>query len=134
MILKISPQVSDIDLFQHINHLAILRWFEAGRMPICRLFTPDHNLALMRLVMVHVEADFLAEMFLGSDVEIRTTISKIGNSSFHIAQEAYQNGKLSARGTVVLVHFDRETKKAIPITPEIKENLEDIRRQTVDGR
>jgi len=96
-------------------------------MPICRLFAPDHNLALMRLVMVHVEADFLAEMFLGSDVEIRTGISKIGNSSFHIAQEAYQNGKLSARGTVVLVHFDRETKKAIPITPEIREQMKNIK-------
>jgi len=132
--IKISPQFSDVDSFQHINHLAILRWFEAGRMPICQLFAPDLNLAQMRLVMVRIEADYIAEMFLGSDVEIRTTVSKIGNSSFHILQEACQNEKLTARGTVVLVHFDRKTKRAIPLTPEIREKLEEIRRQTADGR
>ena len=130
MLLKVSPQFSDVDSFQHINHLATLRWFEAGRMPICQLFAPDLDLAQMRLVMVRIEADYLAEMFLGSDVEIRTAVSKIGNSSFHIAQEAYQNGKLTARGTVVLVHFDRETKRAVPLTPEMRQSLEDIKRQT----
>jgi len=121
--LKIIPQFSDTDYFQHVNHLAVLRWFEAGRMPIFRLFQPDFNLAKMPLIMVHIEADYLAEMFLGSEVEIRTTISKIGNSSIHISHEAHQNGKLCARGAVVLVHFNHETKQAIPITVEMREKL-----------
>ncbi|MCL2305593.1 MAG: acyl-CoA thioesterase [Planctomycetaceae bacterium] len=123
--MTITPQFSDVDSFQHINHLAILRWFEAARMPICRLFAPDNNVARMRLIMVRVEADYLAEMFLGNDVEIRTRVAKIGNTSFHIAQEAYQNGKQTVRGTVVLVHFDHETKKTIPFTPEFRKTLEE---------
>ena len=121
--MKISPQISDLDSFQHVNHLAALRWFEAGRMPIFRLFASDLHLAKVPLIMVHIEADYLAEMFLGSDVEIRTAVSKIGNSSLHISHEARQNGKLAARGTVVLVHFDHETKKPIPIPAEIREKL-----------
>ena len=95
-------------------------------MPICRLLAPDLTLDQMRVVMVRVEADYLAEMFLGNDVEIRTTVSKIGNSSFHLTHEARQNGKLTARGTVVLVHFDYETKQPLPLTPDLRQKLEEI--------
>lgn len=123
---KITPQLSDIDSFQHVNYRVVHRWFEEGRLPIYKLFVPDLNLERLRLVMVRLEVDYLAEMFLGAEVEIRTSISKIGNTSFHITQEAYQNVKCCARGIVVLVHFDRETKESLPLTPEFRELLKQV--------
>ena len=126
LITTITPQFSDVDSFQHINHLTVLRWFEAARMPICYWFIPDHNLAQMRLIMARIEADYFAEMFFGSSIEIRTGISKIGKSSFHVTQEAYQDGKPTARGTVVLIHYDHETKQPVPLTLELREKLEQL--------
>ena len=56
-------------------------------------------------------------------VEVRTGISTIGNSSFHVVQEAWQNGKQIARGVAVLIHFDYKTEKALPIPGEIRSKL-----------
>ena len=61
--------------------------------------------------MVRTEFDFLCEMYYGEDVEIRTFIEKIGNSSFTMGHEAWQNGKLKVRGRAVIVHFDFMEKK-----------------------
>ncbi len=123
---EITPQLSDLDSFQHVNYQVVHRWFEAGRLPLYRMFAPDLNPKRLKLVMVRLEVDYIAEMFLGSEVEIRTWISRVGNSSFHISQEARQNGNLTARGTIVLVHFDHQTKQSVPLTPEFREILHGV--------
>ncbi|MDR1493418.1 MAG: hypothetical protein LBT05_11950 [Planctomycetaceae bacterium] len=36
----------------------------------------------------------MEQMYLGQNVEIRTAISKIGNRSFCVEQEAWQNSRI----------------------------------------
>ncbi len=62
-------------------------------------------------------------MFYGKDVEIRNYITHIGNSSFTIGHEAWQEGKLKAKGKAVLVHFDFINQKAMPIPESIRAQL-----------
>ncbi len=126
----VTPQLSDIDAFRHVNFQVIHRWFESGRLPMYRLFVPDLNPNKLRLVMVRLEVDYLAEIFLGTDVEIRTWVAQIGNSSFRVQQEAYQNGRLCAQGTVVLVHFDNAQKKSVPLDEELREQLTTLLRES----
>ena len=73
--------------------------------------------------MVRTEFDFLSEMYYGEDVEIRTFIVKVGNSSFTMGHEAWQNEKLAVRGKAVVVHFDFIEKKSIPIPDSIRVQL-----------
>ncbi len=122
----IKPRFGDIDGLRHINNVVVPAWFEAGRNPLFELFL-DGDIAdyeKWNLIMVRMEIDYLGQMRFGADVEIRTFIEKIGNSSFTVYQEAWQNGKLGAKGKTVCVYFDFKKQKSMPLTDDIKISLQ----------
>jgi acyl-CoA thioester hydrolase len=118
-----TPRFGDIDGLQHVNNNVVPTWFETARNPLFRFFNPNLDLKTWNLILVRFEIDFLNQMYYGSDVEIRSYISRIGRSSFEIYQEAWQNGKLGAKGNVVIVHFDFAAQKSIPIPEDVKAEL-----------
>jgi acyl-CoA thioester hydrolase len=121
----VTPRFGDTDGLRHINNIALAEWFELSRNPLYRLFTPDLDLRYekWKLIMVRTEFDFLGQMYYGSDVHIKTYISKIGNTSFITTHEAWQNGHLRAQGKAVLVHFDFIEQKSKSIPDTIRERL-----------
>lgn len=123
-ITKIRPRVSETDGLGHINNTTIPIWFESGRDEIFKIFTPDLSFDKWRLVIVNMNVDFVAETFYGKEVEIHTWIKRIGNTSFQIEEELYQEGVLTARGTSTYVNFNFETRKPEPIPDHIRRELE----------
>lgn len=121
----VTPRFGDADGLRHINNIALVEWFEVGRNPIFRMFTPDLDLSYekWKLILVRTELDYLGQMYYGKDVEIRNYITHIGNSSFTIGHEAWQDGELKAKGKAVLVHFDFLNQKSVPIPDHIKAQL-----------
>ena len=119
----IEPRFGDVDGLRHINNTVVPSWFEEGRNPLYRLFMPDLTFERWRLILAHIEADFLGEMRYGQDVEIRTWVSGVGRTSFTVYQEAWQNGRLCARGKTVAVHHDFEAHTSLPIPDEIRARL-----------
>jgi acyl-CoA thioester hydrolase len=119
-----TPRFGDIDGLGHINNNVVPMWFETARNPFFRLFNPDLDLKKWDLILARFEVDFLNQMYYGSDVEIRSWISRVGRSSFEIYQEAWQNEKLGAKGTSVLVHFNFSDQKSVPVPEEIRRELE----------
>jgi acyl-CoA thioester hydrolase len=118
-----TPRFGDIDGLGHINNNVVPMWFETARNPFFRLFNPELDLKKWDLILARFEVDFLNQMYYGNDVEIRSWISRIGRSSFEIYQEAWQNEKLGAKGTSVLVHFDFSGQKSVPVPEEIRMEL-----------
>lgn len=123
----VTPRFGNIDGLKHVNNTVVADWFEIGRNGIFRYFTPDLNLSYeeWKLIMVRTEFDFVSQMFFGQDVEIRSYLLKIGNSSFTIGHEAWQDGELKAKGKAVIVHYDFIEKKSKFIPDEIREKLID---------
>ena len=121
----VTPRFGNIDGLKHVNNIVVADWFEVGRNGVFRYFTPDLNLSYekWKLIMVRTEFDYVSQMFFGSDVEIRTYLLKIGNSSFTVGHEAWQDGELKAKGKAVIVHYDFIEKKSKPIPNEIREKL-----------
>ena len=74
--------------------------------------------------MVHTEFDYLAQIYYGYEVEIRTYIEKIGNTSFTVYQEAWQKDKLRATGRAILVDFDFNNQAKVEIPEDVKKELE----------
>ena len=122
----VTPKFGDLDGLRLINNNTLGDWFETGRNELFRIFTPDLKVdyELWKLILVHNDYDYLKQIFLGHDVEIRTHLLKIGNSSFTLGQEAWQDGKLKVKGTCVLVHFDFMEQKSVPIPDDIRLQLE----------
>jgi acyl-CoA thioester hydrolase len=73
--------------------------------------------------MVHSDYDFVEELFFQYAVDIRTWISRIGTKSFTIAHEAWQNGRLGVKGSVVIVCYDFVKKETLPIPDDKRKAL-----------
>jgi acyl-CoA thioester hydrolase len=114
----------ETDALQHVSNTVLVGWFEAARLPIFKLFVPDLNLSNWPLILASYNVDFLQQIFLQSPVQIVTHIEKIGNSSFKVYQECWQDEELKAKGTTTLVHFDYASKKSCAIPNDIRVVLE----------
>jgi acyl-CoA thioester hydrolase len=124
--ITVSPRFGDIDFLGHVNNSVPSFWFELARTPILKLFDPELtvNKKSFPLIVAHTEYDFLSQMFLKYEVEIRTWISRIGSKSFTIRHEAWQRGKLCVKGNTVIVHYDFNIEKSTPIPDDKKKLLE----------
>ena len=120
----ITPAFYDTDGLGHINNTRVPQWFEAARNDLFRIFTPDLDMQKWQLILARIEVDFVGELFYGSDVEVRTSVSRVGGCSFTVHQEVWQAGTLGAKGEAVLVHYNFADKKAIPLTDDQKVHLE----------
>jgi acyl-CoA thioester hydrolase len=121
--LTLVPRFYETDAFGHINNTTVAGWFETGRAPVFQLFSTGQNAASLPLILARIEIDFVAQLYYGADVLVRTGIGQIGNSSFTVLQQAWQNGTLAARGRAVQVYFDHQTQASQPLTATLREQL-----------
>jgi len=121
---SLTPRFNDTDALGHINNASYSTWFEDARRPLFEWFVPDLDPKKWNLILARVEIDFLAQGEYQKAVEIQTSVEKIGNSSFVLLQEAYQDGKIICRGKSILVHFNYELQKSEAIPSLIKSRLE----------
>jgi len=120
---RIRPRVSETDGVGHINNTTIPVWLEAGREEIFRMFTPDLSFRNWRMIIVNMKIDFLKEMVLGQEVEVRTWVKKIGRTSLQLEEEIHQGGRLCVRGECTYVNYNLAERKAEPIPPHIRQQL-----------
>jgi len=120
----IQPRFAETDALGHINNATLPVWFEQCRTPIFEMFVPGLSVKAWNLILAKVEVEYTGELFYGSDVEVKTSIAKIGNSSCVVYQEAWQNGNLCAKGNATLVHFDHQAKKSVAIPDDIRNQLQ----------
>ncbi|XUO87452.1 thioesterase family protein [Halomonas sp. KM072] len=119
----IEPAFYDTDALGHINNTRLPAWFELARNDLFKLFTPDLNPRQWRLIMARMEIDYRAELFYGHDIEIRTYLTRLGNSSFTVTQEARQRETLTNLGHTVMVHYDHHAKRAVPLEGALRRAL-----------
>ncbi|TRX52479.1 acyl-CoA thioesterase [Thalassomonas sp. M1454] len=121
---KITPRFSDTDALGHINNTMIPVWFEGARNPIFKIFMPTLNLQKWPVILAKMDVEFHAQMYFDHDIEVKSYIKKVGNSSFVVYQELWQQQKLCASGNAVMVNFCYQSQKAKPISDNIRKQLE----------
>ena len=124
---NIVPRVSETDGVGHINNVFVPIWFEAGRREIFRIFSPNLDFVNWKLALVKVTIEYLDQLYLAENVEIRTGIEKIGNSSFTIKEEIHQTDRLCATGEAIYVNYNFNEKKSETISNEIRDKLQSVK-------
>lgn len=120
----IIPRFSETDALGHINNTVVPTWLEQARTPVFRWFVPDLDPQKWCLIIAKIEVDFRHEIVYGQIVHIKTYVEEVGNSSFRVGQKVYQQDRLCAQGSSVLVHFDYASKKSKPIPAQIRQTME----------
>ena len=124
---NIVPRVSETDGVGHINNVFVPIWFEAGRREIFRFFSPNLDFVNWKLALVKVTIEYLDQLYLAENVEIKTGIEKIGNSSFTIKEEIHQTDRLCAKGEAIYVNYNFNEKKSEAISNEIRDKLQSVK-------
>ena len=124
---KIVPRVSETDGVGHINNVFVPIWFEAGRREIFRIFSPKLDFINWKLALVKVTVEYVDQLYLAEDVEVKTGIEKVGTSSFTIKEEIHQTNRICAKGQAIYVNYNFRDKKSEPISNEVRNRLDSIK-------
>ena len=124
-LMTVEPRFSETDALGHINNTVLPVWFEQARTPIFKIFTPSLAIEEWQLILAKIDVSFLKQIYYGKEVEVKTFIQSIGNSSFVVYHQAWQENVKVADGTAVMVHFDHETQKPKQLPADIKKYLQE---------
>lgn len=113
----------DTDQYGHINNAVIASFFEEARMAI---FLRDDLAACMhdkRVVVAHLEIDFLKEIFYPGDVDVWTGSERAGMTSFALVQGLYTGDVLCARAKAICVLLDPDSSRPTALPDALRERL-----------
>jgi acyl-CoA thioester hydrolase len=113
----------DTDRQGHVNNAMFIRFFESVRTNL--LYHPEHLMHDLgcSFVIADIHVAFISEIHWPGQVDIGLRLVKIGNSSLTFEEAIFQNGKLCATSTSVVVHINNETKRSQPLSEEKKLKL-----------
>ncbi len=116
---------ADTDRQGHVNNAVFATFCESGRV----MFLYDETLNLAgpdaNFVVVRLELDFRSELFYPGRIDIGTRVLGIGRSSFRLGQGIFNGETCAATSETVLVLMDAGTRKAKPLTPQLRQWLEE---------
>ncbi|MBQ0759071.1 MAG: acyl-CoA thioesterase [Zhongshania sp.] len=122
-----EPRFCETDALGHINNTVVPMWFETARGAVFELFNPGQDLKKWNVILRKMDVDFIAQIYHGQAVEIRTRIGHIGSSSFTCEHEAWQRDELVAKGSAVMIYFDFAQQCKQEITGALRAELEKLR-------
>src|SRR5690348_3953863 len=110
---EIPVRFNDCDMLGHVNNAMYLTYFETGRLGLFKIFNPTLDISKWNLIVASVKCDYIHEINYGQTITVYSWISRLGRSSFDIEHAILdENGRWSARGKVVMVHYNFKEKKA----------------------
>lgn len=121
-----QTRFQDIDPNRHLNNVAFAAMFENARVRLNRSLRPWADRPRNERSMVaSVAINYLREGHYPDDVEVSSGVSKIGRSSYVIAQAMFQNGRCIATcESVIVCRTDGEGR---PLRQEVVDELEKMR-------
>jgi len=134
---EIPVMWGDLDALNHVNHTVYLKWMETARMnyfEICGLSELLRDKGIGP-ILAGLKIDYLAPVLFPDTVTVRTTVSRIGNSSFDMEYKVSSNslgGKEVARATVFGVLFDYKNLQKFTIPIGIRDRIVEIESPNLD--
>ena len=106
---EIPTRFGDMDALRHLNNVALAQVYEEGRVRLHRSIAVDVAREKgARTVVVQVTLRYLAEGFYPAPLQVAGGISRIGGSSYEIAQALFQDGRcIGLCDTVIVYTRDR---------------------------
>lgn len=123
---NIRIQFMDTDLSQRIHYSAIFKYFEMMDHEFVRYTGYSYNELFQSgydMPRVNVECDYMGSIEYDDVLEVKTGISKVGNSSFTYLFQFFKGDKLVVRGNMTIVFVNGETGIKTDIPEYFKEKL-----------
>lgn len=118
--LPIQLRFNDVDKFGHVNNAVYFSFYDLGKTDYFSSVCPGVDWEKDGIVVVHIEADFLTQIFASDHIAVQTAVIEIGKKSFRLMQRVIDidTGEVKCIGTSVMVAFDLENHQSKPLTEE----------------
>ena len=90
--LPIQLRFNDVDKFGHVNNTVYFSFYDLGKTEYFASVCPGVDWEKDGIVVVHIEADFLAQIFSSDHIAVQTAVCEIGTKSFHLILESEGGG------------------------------------------
>lgn len=118
----IQPRFADFDSFGHANNIAQQSYFDVGKAELFQeLWCLTGALKRIPAMIVSVQNDFFAQIRMEDSVEVVTRIESIGEKSLIIAQCIMCGETECSRSRTVMVCYDAESQKSVPVPDQWRE-------------
>ncbi len=95
---------SDLDAQMHVNNIAYARWFQEGRSDFdTGVLKAGLGNSELRLVLAHVEIDYLDSLLYPGSVTVTTGVLRVGTASYTLGHAVFRDGTCHALGQSVMV-------------------------------
>jgi acyl-CoA thioester hydrolase len=129
-------RIADINYGGHVANSAVLNYFQDARIAYLAHLGPFSELAVgdgCGLIMPEAQVRYLAEMFLGEELEIGVRVAEMRQSALVMAYRIMRGEKATAEGTTALVVFDYQLRKARRIPQELRLAIERFEAEGLTG-
>ena len=108
----------------HVNNASYFFYFEEARTRFFKSLLEQQD--QINFIVARVECDYVAQAFAAQTLTVKSSITHIGTKSFTIVHEIYEktSGTLIAKARAIIVCFDFQQQKSIPISNGLRAELE----------
>jgi acyl-CoA thioester hydrolase len=134
VVIVFPVQWGDQDPYAHVNNTVYFRWFESARIAYCiRLgLTATAASGGIGPILAAISCNYRRPLNFPDTVRVGARVTRIGRSSFTMehALVSEVQGQLAADGSSVLVAYDYDRKQSSPLTPELRQAIEQLEGKT----
>ena len=119
---------SDLDMYEHVNNISIMRYFQSARVQFWERggWVQSYQDTKIGHILVSTKCDFKKALFYPGNVEIVTCVNFIKNSSFGLQHQLFDGqGQLCAESQDVGVCYDFNKERAMPIPQELRKLMKE---------
>ena len=126
--MPLQIRFNDVDKFGHVNNTIYFQFYDTTKTDYLASVCKGVDWERVAIVVVKIEAEFLAQIKGDSHIAGRTRVVKLGNKSFHLEQELVDvdTNEVKSRCYSIMVLFDLEQQQAIPMPAEWRKAIEDF--------
>ena len=124
-ILPLQIRFNDVDKFGHVNNTVYFQFYDTAKTDYIATVCKGVDWERLAIVVVKIEAEFLAQIKGDNHIAGRTRVTKIGNKSFHLEQDVLDidTQEVKSRCLSIMVLFDLEHQQTIPLPDEWRQAI-----------
>lgn len=121
----IQVRFADLVVMGHVNNSVYLSYFEMTRVHYFKeLVGENWDWRKEGVLLVRNEIDYLKPILLNHKPEIYMSLDKIGEKSISLSYEIKIENEIFTKGKSVLVCFNADAGKTIPVPPAMIQALQ----------
>ena len=123
------------DLFQHVNNVVFIRWFESARVQYWETgIRPIMQSDRCGPILANVTCNFRSQVHFPDTVHVGSRVIQLGRTSLTMEHAVFseQSQQIVADGHSIVVMFDYESQQPTQVSESLRTTVEKIEGHPVD--